>query len=116
MTDYIPPSSEAEPAAHVYPEKASSMAVAAFVLGLLGTCCCCSVFGGIPALVLGFIEKKKVERGESSQRSFGFAMAGIVLGAISCLQLILILLYYIVVFMIIMGGKGDFLGGLRSLS
>ncbi len=73
------------------PEKASGMAIAALVLGILGFCCC-GIFAGIPALIVGFMENGKINRGESSAKGKGFAVAGIILGFISiilgCLQII----------------------------
>ena len=80
----------------VLPEKASGMAIAALVLGILGLCCC-SIFAGIPALVVGWMENGKINRGESSSKGKGFAVAGIILGIISlllgCLQVIWIIFW-----------------------
>ncbi len=79
-----------------YPDKASGMAIAALVLGILGFCCC-GIFAGIPALVLGFIENGKIKRLESSPKGKGFAVAGIILGILSlivgCLQIIWIMFW-----------------------
>lgn len=78
------------------PEKASGMAVTALVLGILGLCCC-GVFAGVPALIVGWMENGKINRGVSSPKGKGFAMAGIVLGLISlflgCLQLIWVIFF-----------------------
>lgn len=79
------------------PEKASGMAITALVLGILGLPCCCSFFAGIPALIVGFMENGKINRGMSSPKGKGFAIAGIVLGLFSlflgCLQLIWIIFF-----------------------
>jgi hypothetical protein len=73
------------------PDKASGMAITALVLGILGFCCC-GIFAGIPALIVGFLENGKINRGESSPKGKAFAVAGIILGVISlilgCLQII----------------------------
>jgi hypothetical protein len=63
-------------------DKASGMAIAALVLGILGFCCC-GFITGVPALIIGWIENSKINRGESSQRGKGFAIVGIVLGVVS---------------------------------
>jgi hypothetical protein len=77
-------------------DKASGMAIAALVLGILGFCCC-GFITGVPALIIGWIENSKINRGESSQRGKGFAIAGIVLGIISvilaCISLAMYGLY-----------------------
>jgi hypothetical protein len=69
------------------PEKASGMAIAALVLGILGLPCCCGCLTGVPALIVGFIENGKINRGESSSKGKGFAITGIILGLISLLGL-----------------------------
>jgi hypothetical protein len=62
-------------------DKASGMAVTALVLGILSPFCC-GLLSGIPALIIGWIERGKIQRGESSIKGNGFALAGIILGAI----------------------------------
>ncbi len=78
------------------PEKASGMAITALVLGILGLCCC-GIFAGVPALIVGWMENSKIGRGESSPKGKGFAVAGMILGVISiilgCLQLIWIIFF-----------------------
>ncbi len=80
----------------VVADKASGMAIAALVLGILGFCCC-GFITGIPALIIGWVENNKINRGESSQRGKGFAVAGIVLGLISllltCISLAMYMIY-----------------------
>jgi hypothetical protein len=84
---------EAQP---VVQEKASGMAIAALVLGILGFCCC-GFLAGIPAIIVGFMENGKINRGESSQKGKGFAVAGIILGIISvilsCIQIVWIFFF-----------------------
>jgi hypothetical protein len=78
------------------PDKASGMAITALVLGILGLCCCGFV-AGIPALVIGFMERGKINRGEASAKGMWMAIVGIVLGIISsilgCLQVIWIFFF-----------------------
>jgi thiol:disulfide interchange protein len=73
------------------PDKASGMAIAALVLGILSFCCC-GLFAGIPALIVGFMENGKINRGQSSARGKWMAIVGIVMGFISliltCVQII----------------------------
>jgi len=80
----------------VVPDKASGMAIASLVLGILGFCCC-GIFGGIPALIIGYIENGKISRGESSPKGKVFCMVGMILGVVSivlgCLQLIWIIFF-----------------------
>lgn len=80
----------------VAPEKASGMAIAALVLGILGFCCC-GMFAGIPALICGWMENGKINRGESSPKGKGFAVAGMILGIIAtilgCIQIIWIFFF-----------------------
>lgn len=97
MTDYFPPNPEAGAQPGVpYPDKASGMAVAALVLGILSFCCC-GFIAGIPALILGFMENGKIGRGESSSKGKWMALVGMILGAISillsCLQIIWIFFF-----------------------
>ena len=118
MTDYmppetgIPPQEPPPPPPPPFEDKASGMAIASFVLGLLGTFCCFSVLAGIPAIVVGFMEKNKIRDNVSSPRGFGFAIAGIVLGFFSVAQLILGIIYLIFVFAAI-GGGGKLLESLQ---
>ncbi|MEW6020223.1 MAG: DUF4190 domain-containing protein [Pseudomonadota bacterium] len=64
-------------------DKASGMSIAALVLGLVGLVPC---FFGIPnilAIVFGAIELSKIKKGESSAKGRGFAMAGLIIGAVT---------------------------------
>ena len=81
----------------VAPDKASGMAIAALVLGILGAPCCCGIFAALPALIVGFIEFGRINRGTSSQKGKTFAIIGMILGIIfsllGCIQLIWMLFF-----------------------
>jgi hypothetical protein len=89
MTDQV---HEAQVVPPPVQDKASGMAIAALVLGILGIPCCCGVFTALPAAVLGFIEYGRIGRGTSSPKGKGMAIAGIVLGilfaVLGCGQLV----------------------------
>jgi len=76
-------------------DKASGMAIATLVLGILAIPCCCSIFTGIPALVLGFIENGKINRGDSSPKGKWMAVLGIVMGIVSLVFFCIWILWYI---------------------
>jgi len=76
-TPNVPP----PPQSAMYEDKASGMAITALVLGILSPFCC-GILSGIPAVIIGWMERGKIQRGESSMKGNGFALAGIILGAI----------------------------------
>jgi hypothetical protein len=96
MTDYIPPETEGYTVPR-FPDKASGMAITALVLGILALPCCCGFLAGIPALVVGFMEKGKIARHESSDKGQWMALVGIVMGIISlifgCLQIVWVIFF-----------------------
>ena len=61
-------------------KKTDGLAIASLVLGILGFMC--SVLTGIPAVILGIISIKKIDRSPGLQGR-GMAIAGIVLGGLS---------------------------------
>lgn len=83
-------------------DKASSRATTSLVLGIVGFLCCqlCSPF----AWYMGAQELKAIKAGASSQASQGFAMAGMVLGIIGSVLMLLTLLWVV------------FFGGMAMLS
>lgn len=83
------------PQAPVVEDKASGLAKGALICGILGFCCCGAI-AGIPALIMGFIENGKINRGESSPKGKGFAIAGMVLGIISILMACVTLIIYMI--------------------
>lgn len=72
----------AEPVPPPMEDKASGMAITALILGILSFCCC-GFLAGIPALIVGYIENGKINRGESSQKGKWMALVGIVMGILS---------------------------------
>jgi hypothetical protein len=63
--------------------KTSGMAIASLVLGLMSLLC--SLFTGIPAIILGVLGLRDVERSQGLRTGKGLAIAGIVLGSFGCL-------------------------------
>lgn len=72
-----------------YPQlpPASGRAVAALVVGLLGFFFCCHLPGPV-AWVLAVQERRAIRAGEASAMGDGYAMAGLVLGIISTVLLV----------------------------
>lgn len=73
-------------AATAAPDKPSSQAVTALVLGLLGFVCC-QILGPV-AWYLGNQEQRSIREGRSSAAGQGFATAGVVLGIIDTVLLV----------------------------
>lgn len=65
----------------------NSMGIAAFVCGLLGALCC--TFLGIPGVICGIIGLNNAKQGKVSNKDLWMCYAGIVLGAIGILMLVL---------------------------
>lgn len=64
--------------------KASGLAITALILGILGFCCC-GMFAGIPAIIVGWLENNNIKNGKSSEKGKWMAIVGIVLGLCSIL-------------------------------
>jgi hypothetical protein len=100
--EVIPPP---PPGAQPPPASPSASAIVAFVFGILAfiTCGPCT---GIPALIIGLIELRKIRNNLSSAEGKPFALVGAILGGInSALTLIAVLIYIIIiVFAIAMPG------------
>ncbi len=73
------------------PDKIGGMGIAALVLAIFALPCCCGFLAGIPALILGFMENARINRGQSSPRGKWMAIVGIVMGILSlvfgCIQI-----------------------------
>ncbi|MFB3851595.1 MAG: DUF4190 domain-containing protein [Acidobacteriota bacterium] len=65
-------------------EKASGLAITALILGILSFCCC-GLFAGIPAIVVGWIENNNIKAGKSPESGKWMAIVGIILGLWSLL-------------------------------
>jgi hypothetical protein len=76
-------------------EKASGLAIAALVCGILGcTWVCGGCFTQIAAIVLGKIELNKIEAGESTEAGRTFAKTGMILGIVGVIFTFLASLAY----------------------
>jgi hypothetical protein len=73
-----PPAAPAAPAPPA-PVRSDNRAVAALVLGMLSITCL-GVFAGIPAIVLGAMSRKEIDRSQGALTGRGMAAAGIVTG------------------------------------
>src|SRR5207237_10899998 len=65
------------------PSKTSGKAIASLILGI--TSLVCSIFTGIPALILGIISLVQIHRSHGRMQGQGLAIGGIVTGAIGSL-------------------------------
>ena len=72
-------------------KREQGLAIASLVCGVLSFVCC-SVFTGIPAIVLGIMAMMKEKADPARYGGKGMAIGGIVLGAISILIMIVYLL------------------------
>ena len=90
-----------QPVSSGQPEKASSKATTALVLGILGIVCCglCAPF----AWFIGSGEMKQIKAGLSSQAGKGFAQAGMIMGIIGTILLILSIIGMIIYFLFFVG-------------
>src|SRR5262245_60819279 len=75
----IPPLSRSAP-------QTSGMAITSFVLGIVSFFC--SIVTGLPAIILGAIALGKIKRSQGQLTGDGFAIAGIVTGAVSSLMIL----------------------------
>jgi hypothetical protein len=73
------------------PAGTSGKAVAALVLGLLSLCVL-GILAGLPAIILGFMGLRDIDRGRGRLGGKGMAITGLVLGFISVLTSLLLLL------------------------
>jgi formate hydrogenlyase subunit 3/multisubunit Na+/H+ antiporter MnhD subunit len=75
---------EAEVVGSEKKDKASGLAITALVLSILSFCCC-GIFAGIPAVIVGWIEYNNIKAGKSSEKGKWMALVGIILGLFSIL-------------------------------
>lgn len=83
-------------------EGPSTMAIVAFVLSIVGISNCATA---VPGMILGIIELKKINRGESPEKGRGFALAAAIIGAVLTGLLAILLLFYAVVILISIGAN-----------
>ena len=64
-------------------EKPSGLAIASMIVGICSIIFCCggiNLIIGIVAVVLGFVEKKNIKDGSSTEAGKNFALTGIITG------------------------------------
>lgn len=74
------------------PPTNSGLAVASMVCGIIGLIFC-QIFC-VPALIMGFVARRQIRDSQGTQTGDAFAIAGIVLGGLSALFLLVIILFY----------------------
>jgi hypothetical protein len=80
---YTVPSSPTQPA--ILPTRTNGLAIAGFVLSLMGfLCCCCSPTLYIPGLIFSAIGLSQIN-GDPTQNGRGLAIAGIILAVLGLL-------------------------------
>ena len=77
------------------PESASSQAVIALILGIVGLVFCQLI--GIAAWIIGAKERNAIKRGESPEAGMGLATAGWILGIIDTIIIIALFLAGIII-------------------
>ncbi len=83
----VPPPSYASPL-----DKPSGLAIATLITGILSLLCCC-----VPAIlpiILGIVEIIQIRNGQSSQKGYSYAMAGLILGVVGILFSILGFIFF----------------------
>lgn len=81
-----PPPPPPGPGGYAYPApRTSGKAVASLVSGIVGLplSLCCSLFAGIPAIVLGFMARSEIRNSRGAVTGDGLAIAGLILGFIT---------------------------------
>lgn len=96
--------------------RASSMAISAMVVGIVGILCSwVIVFSfplGVTALIFGIIEFKKIKDGVSNEKGRGMAITGIILGS---LTIVGALVYIIIIAVMVVSSAVIFLSLLPSI-
>ncbi|MCX7920139.1 MAG: DUF4190 domain-containing protein [bacterium] len=92
----------------VQSDKASSEATTALVLGILSIACCTPL--GIAAWIIGSGELKRIQAGLSSPAGKGFALAGMIMGIIGTIFLIISVIIGFL-YLVFFGGMALFSGG-----
>lgn len=87
-----PPSSPSPAAAG----QNKTLAIVSLILGLLGFLCCGNIVCGIPAIIVGFLARKKEAENPNAYGGGTLAMIGMILGVLSVItSFILIVLYFL---------------------
>lgn len=90
----------------------SGKAIASMVLGILSICCLGNFILGIPALILGILAIKQINRAPQKWAGSGMAIAGIVLGSIGTLLGLVLLVQLGSMFLLARGSFRE--AGIRS--
>lgn len=72
------------------PARSNGLAIVSFVLGLCSIVVCLSVLAGIPAIICGHIARSRAARQPSRYSGSGLAMAGLLLGYLSIVILLIV--------------------------
>ena len=78
------------------PPRNSGLAIASMVCGIVGLVFC-QIFC-VPAVIMGFVARRQIRDSQGTQTGDAFAIAGLILGGLSALFLVLIILFYAGVF------------------
>lgn len=91
------------------PDKPSPLAVASLTCGVVGLltmipgfCCVCAtglalILGGV-AIVLGFVELRRISAGQSCPKGRWMAIAGVVSGALACVAFVIYIIVMIALY------------------
>jgi hypothetical protein len=86
----------------------TGMAIASFVLGILGLICCCiGSLGSVLAIVFGFVAKSQIKRSGDTHMSW-MATTGIILGFVGIAFAILGMLFWFVAMVFQGNNMGNF--------
>jgi TM2 domain-containing membrane protein YozV len=96
-TTFTVPGGAAAGAGGLLAPRKQGMAITSLVLGILSTFCL-SIFGGIPAIILGHIARGKAKKQPDQYGGAGMALAGIILGYVS---IVIFVIYLIFMFSIV---------------
>lgn len=88
-----PPYGSPAPGQPGQPAGNNKKAIWALVLGILSIPCC-SIFAGIPAIILGKMAQGEIDGSGGTQSGRGMATAGFVLGIVSIVLFILNIILY----------------------
>lgn len=83
-------------------EGPSTIAIVAFVLSIVGLSNCATA---VPGMILGIMELKKINRGESPEKGRGFALAAAIIGAVLTGLLVIVLLFYLLLLLVSIGSS-----------
>lgn len=76
----------------------NTLALVSLVLGILSFVCL-GILGGIPAIILGYMQRNKIKENPAEYGGGGMAMAGMILGGISVvLTVVIFVIYAILIF------------------